>query len=438
LALRFPGNRNPNHYFPVTEKATRVDAADGAAERPWYIVGLDEVLVDIEVTGPTELARSLGLVPGESVQLSDAEYRRLQSRLDAGGHKRIVAAGGTVANTLNNYTYLSGEAAVLLGAIESSIRPGTPAFAYVAQTPAAVDLSHIVPVDGSTGTAITFVGSDGERSFGVAPGVSGAYPAEAMPAEIVRHAAVALTSLYCLRPSHRPIAKAALAMMQTAKEAGVPVAFGMGTAGLVREKRQQVQEILAEFVCIAAMNALEAEALTGEGDALLAAQRILDWVDCVIITEGPRGLTMAGYTDEKVKRHTKESIRSKSIAEYNRWEYSRLMRREDCESPLRVYSHIHPYRGGPDRLRNTSGAGDAALAALLHDAVANAYHRETVPTSEKHAAGVRFLTYSSLSRTAQYGNRVAYEVLRSHSPRLSGPVGHDDDDDDDDDVTAAA
>ena len=78
-------------------------------------------------------------------------------------------------------------------------------------------------------------------------------------------------------------------------------------------------------------------------------------------------------------------------------------------------------------MRSTSGAGDAALAALLHDIAANRYHRTTVPDSEKHQAPVRFLTYSSLSRNTQYGNRVAYEVLRLNSPRLDGPVGHDED-----------
>ena len=78
-------------------------------------------------------------------------------------------------------------------------------------------------------------------------------------------------------------------------------------------------------------------------------------------------------------------------------------------------------------MSNTNGAGDAALAAVLHDIAANRYHRATVPDSEKHSAPVAFLTYSSLSRIAQYGNRVAYEILRGRSPRLDGPVGPDDD-----------
>ena len=41
---------------------------------------------------------------------------------------------------------------------------------------------------------------------------------------------------------------------------------------------------------------------------------------------------------------------------------------------------------------------------------------------------MNFLSYSSLSRNAQYGNRVAYEVIKRQSPRLDALVGHDDDD----------
>jgi len=388
-------------------------------------VGLDEVLVDVEVTGSAALARELGLVPGESVQLSEEACQRALERLSEEGRIGSCAAGGTVANTLNNYALLSAEPAVLLGSIERCIRPGSPAFAYVAQTPKAVDLSMLRAVEGSIGIAITFVSDDGERAFGVAPGVAGEYPASAVPADVVRNASVALTTLYCLRPASRPISGAALEMMRIASDANVPVAFGLGTAGLVREMREEVRELLDAYVAIAAMNVQEAEALTGESDALLAGQALLDLVDVAVITEGPRGLTLCGYTDERVRRETREGIRSKAIPDYNRWEFSRLVRSADCGRPLRVYSHIHPYRGGPARLSNTSGAGDAALAAILHDIAANAYHRATVPNSTKHAGPARFLTYSSLSRNAQYGNRVAYEVLQARTPRLDGPVDAD-------------
>ena len=67
-------------------------------------------------------------------------------------------------------------------------------------------------------------------------------------------------------------------------------------------------------------------------------------------------------------------------------------------------------------IKNTNGAGDAALAAVLHDLAANLYHRTKVPNSPKHTGD--FLTYSSISQISKYANRVSFEVLSQNSPRL--------------------
>jgi inosine kinase len=77
---------------------------------------------------------------------------------------------------------------------------------------------------------------------------------------------------------------------------------------------------------------------------------------------------------------------------------------------------MDPFMGGPGDVKNTNGAGDAALAALLHDLCANNYHRAVVPYSPKHKAN--YLTYSSLSQICKYASRVSFEVLRHQSPRL--------------------
>lgn len=424
--MRFPGSRIKKFYFPVTDKKTQVVATPDPEDKPWYVLGLDEVIVDLEIYGCTlDFVQQLGLIPGESVHLTPEKMRELLQRVLDSGLDWRYAAGGTTANTLANYTHLAGEPAVLLGAVESAIRPGSPAFAYVSQTPKAVDLSYLLPVVGDIGLAVTCFTPDGERSFGVAPGISGDVPPEAIPPNLVRDAAVVLTNLYCFADPARPIARAARRMLGLAHEAGVPVAFGLGTAGLVRKLRPEVEQLLGRYVSIAAMNAAEAEALTGESDVLKACARLLDFVDVGLVTEGALGLTLCGYTDESVKRQTTDGIHSKSIPDYNRWEFSRLVRRASAPAPMRIFSHTHPYMGGPDRLSNTSGAGDAALAALLHDLSANHYHRLKVPDSIKHKGAVSYLSYSSLSRNAQYANRVAYEVLRNRSPRLDGPVGSD-------------
>ncbi|MCL2325258.1 MAG: inosine/guanosine kinase [Proteobacteria bacterium] len=427
--MRFPGIRKAKYYFPVTEKRSSVVA--GTAAKPWYVVGLDEVIVDLEIRDcPQALLSELGLVSGESVQFSPQEIARLLERVHAEGLHVQYAAGGTVANTLCNYTHLSGEPAILLGAIPAVIQPGTPAFAYVAQTPKAVNLDRLVPIAGEVGIAVTCFTPDSERSFAVAPGISGDYRAEDISEALVRQASVVVTSLYCLANANRPIAKAAIRLMEMAHEANVPVAFGMGTSAIVKRMRHELIDIVRRYVNIAAMNAREAEALTGYADPLMAGNALLEIADAALITEGARGLTLCGYTDESVKRATRDGVRSKSAIEnYNQYEYSRLALHKNCPNPIRVFSHIHPYLGGPQTLCNTSGAGDAALAAFLHDVAATRYHAESVPDSLKHKQGIEFLTYSSLSRNAQYGNRVAYEVLRSHSPRLEAPIGNDKEDD---------
>jgi len=424
VAVRFPGSRNPKHYFPVTKKQSKV-VFGWAGKSRWYITGLDQLIVDIEVHERDDLAAEVGLARGESILLDGEKAQRLLRQICDPKCVFAMSAGGSVGNTLNNFTFLSGEPAVLLGAINENIRPGDPAFHYVAQTSKAVDLAYLVERRGSLATAVTFISKNGERSFAVTPGICNDYPAEQLPVRVIQESAAVVTSLYCLRDPAWPIARAAERLMALASEAAIPVALGMGTAGLVRERRQAAQELLARYVTIAAMNVAEAEALTGEKDALLSCQRVLDWVDLVIITEGPRGLTMGGYVDEQFRRETEQEIRSKAIPEYNRWEYSRLMRRGDCQTPQKIYTHIHPYQGGPERLVNTNGAGDAALAAVLHDIVANRYHLATVPQCAKHPADIPFLSYSSLSRCAQYGNRVAYDILIGHSPRLDTAVGPD-------------
>ena len=111
------------------------------------------------------------------------------------------------------------------------------------------------------------------------------------------------------------------------------------------------------------MNEEEAEALTGENDPLLASDKALDWVDLVLCTAGPAGLYMAGFTEEEVKRKTQHPLLPGAIAEFN------------------------------------------------------SYHRSNVPNSSKHK--FTWLTYSSLAQVCKYANRVSYQVLNQHSPRLT-------------------
>lgn len=417
--MRFPGQRKSKHYFPVHARdpllaAARVDEP----LRPTHVVGVDQTLVDIEArVGPGLLERH-GLAKGASQVLDQGRAEALYDELKAGGLVTHEFAGGTVGNTLHNYSVLADDTSILLGVMSETIRIGTYAYRYLCNTSSRVCLEHLQPVDGPVGRCLALISEDGERTFAISEGMMNQLRPESVPGEIFSGASALLLTAYLMRcrPGD-PMPEAALRAARLAREAGVPVVLTLGTRFVIAERPEFWQRFIAEHVTVLAMNEEEAAALTGLDDPLLAADRALEWADLVLCTAGPLGLFLAGYTDDAVKRKTRHPLLPGPIPEFNRHEFSRPMRRAACAKPVRVYSHISPFMGGPAVIHNTNGAGDGALSALLHDMAANRYHRQNLPGSAKHAS--EFLTYSSFSQLCKYGNRVSYEVLVQSSPRLS-------------------
>jgi inosine kinase len=417
--MRFPGKRKSKHYFPVGSGERETFSFMGElpeAERV-YVVGLDQLLVDIEANVPEALLRDHGLVAGESVVLPDSQVDSLLGQLRRDNAIQGVFAGGSIGNTLHNFSVLSDNRSVALGTICANIRVGDEAFKYLCTTSSHVDFSYLRPVDGPMARALCLVTPGGERTFAIGKGIMNELTAEWIPEEVIKGSSALVVSTYLLRDEKAPMHAASLRAQEIAHEARVPVVFALGTAGLVREKRDMLLEHLKARVSVLAMNESEAEALFDEADPLLALEKALESVDMALLTAGPKGLYMGAWVERELARPTRDMIHSKSIAEYNKYEYSRAMRREDCKDPIKVYTHINPFMGGPGVIKNTNGAGDAALAALLHDLAANRFHRMRVPNSPKHASG--FLTYSSIHQVAKYCNRVSFEVLCQNSPRLS-------------------
>ncbi len=414
--MRFPGKRKTKHYFPVAERSHH-SFVEGSSDTDVYLAGIDQVLVDIEAHVDDDFLDRLGVGKGQSIVLDDAVIDATYDALKAAD--RIVGeyAGGSVGNTLHNYAVLADERAVLLGAITRHITIGDYAFHYVRNTSSRVNLDHLHSVDGPMGRAICFVTSDGERTFAISRGVMDDVPVASLPGDLIGGAAALVLTAYLLRDPSAPIYTTTLRAIEVARTAGVPVVLSLGTAWLVRDNRDFLADLIRDSVTIVAGNLDEFAALTGETDPLIAGRAALALADLVLLTRDRHGLYLCGHVDAAQARETGDAIHSKSIAEYNRFEYSRAMRRVDCDSPLQVFSHINPYHGGTAVVRNTNGAGDAALAALLHDLAANAHHRKVSPTSPKHSAS--FLTYSSMHQICKYANRVSYEVLRRNAPRLT-------------------
>lgn len=417
--MKFPGKRKSKHYFPVSARdpLLQITQPEQEVSGSW-IVGIDQTLVDIEANVDDDFVARYGLSSGHSLVIADDVSEALYAELTRENLITHQFAGGTIGNTLHNYSVLADDRSVLLGVMCSNVQIGSYAYRYLCNTSSRTDLNYLQGVDGAIGRCFTLIGENGERTFAISPGLMNQLKKESIPEEVIAGASALVLTSYLVRCAPgEPMPEATMEAIGFAKKHNVPVVLTLGTKYVIGDKPEFWQAFLREHVSILAMNEEEAEALTGLSDPLMASNMALDWVDLVLCTAGPNGLFMAGYTEEEGKRVTQHPLLPGAIPEFNQYEFSRAMRHQDCEQPLKIFSHIAPYMGGPEKIMNTNGAGDGALAAMLHDITANNYHRLNVPNSSKH--GRNYLTYSSLAQVCKYANRVSYQVLNQHSPRLS-------------------
>ncbi|MBS0854516.1 MULTISPECIES: inosine/guanosine kinase [unclassified Tatumella] len=416
--MKFPGQRKSKHYFPVSARDPLLQAAPADSETTSPVVGIDQIMVDIEAKVDDSFIERYGLSRGHSLVIENDVAEALYQELFNGQLISHQFAGGTIGNTLHNYSVLSDDRSVLLGVMCNNIRIGDYAYRYLCNTSSKVDLNYLQGVCGSIGRCYTLIGEHGERTFAISPGDMNQLQPESITEQVIADASVLVLTSYLVRAKEgEPMPQATMKAIEYAKKHQVPVVLTLGTRHVIADNPQFWRDFLRDHISIVAMNEDEACELTGESDPLLAADKALEWVDLVLCTAGPAGLYMAGFTEQETRRKTNLPLLPGAIPEFNQYEFSRGMRRQDCRQPAKIYSHIAPYMGGPEKIMNTNGAGDGALAAVLHDISANNYHRQKVPNSSKHVQ--QYLTYSSLAQVCKYANRVSYQVLNQHSPRLS-------------------
>ncbi|MFS2225207.1 inosine/guanosine kinase [Pantoea sp. B65] len=418
--MKFPGKRKSKHYFPVSARDPLLQPQlqpENEHGSSW-VVGIDQTLVDIEAKVDDAFVARYGLSRGHSLVIEDDVAEALYSELMRDQLISHQFAGGTIGNTLHNYSVLADDRSVLLGVMCSNVQIGGYAYRYLCNTSSRTDLNYLQGVDGAIGRCFTLIGENGERTFAISPGMMNQLREESIPEQVIAGASALVLTSYLVRcKPGEPMPQATMKAIELAKKHNVPVVLTLGTKYVIADNPPFWRDFLRDHVSIVAMNEDEACELTGFSDPLQASSQALDWVDLVLCTAGPNGLYMAGFTEDEGKRKTNHPLLPGAIPEFNQYEFSRAMRYQDCQQPLRIFSHIAPYMGGPEKIMNTNGAGDGALAALLHDITANNYHRSNVPNSSKH--GRNYLTYSSLAQVCKYANRVSYQVLNQHSPRLT-------------------
>ncbi|MDN3486727.1 inosine/guanosine kinase [Pseudoalteromonas sp. Scap03] len=417
--MKFPGRRRHKHYFPVEAKDPLTNQLN-ATERLHrsYVTGIDQIVVDIEAKVDQAFLDEFQLRRGMSQVIDNDITNALYDRLKLNDMVDYEFAGGTVGNTMHNYSVLADDRSVLLGVMSENIKIGSYAYRFLCNNSSRVDLDYLQPVDGPIGRCFTLIDETGERTFAISAGLMNYLKPESIDKELIEGSSALVISAYLMRTQgDETMTEATMQAIKYANDANVPVVLTLGTKFLIEQDPTWWANFVEKHVDILAMNEEEGQAITGYEDPLLAADKALDWVDLVICTAGEKGLFMAGFVDDSCKRETEYPLLPGAIPDFNRYEFSRAMRKVDCENPIKAYSHTAPFMGGPDSIKNTNGAGDCALAAVLHDLSANVYHKLNVANSAKHQQ--QAITYSSLAQISKYANRASFEVLVQHSPRLS-------------------
>jgi inosine kinase len=415
--MKFPGKRKFKHYFPVGTPRPFSPERDVIDQALFPLVGIEQTLVDVEAQVSYEFMEKYGLTRGVSAMPSPEIGEAILADATALGLIRNQQAGSTVGNTLHNFSILADAPAIQLGVMANPIHFGSSAYHFLRTTSTRVNLDHMQPVT-AIGRALTLITPDGERSFVILPGDMDNLSPQSIPEAAFKQASAVLFNAYLFRTrEHGTIFQAMEKCVQHAKAQAIPVGITLGTHHVVSQYRDEIEAFIKAKVNLIACNEEEAEALTGESDPLSAMNKLLDMADMVLLTAGPAGLYFGGHTDSQCARITKYPLKSGAIPEFNRYEFSRPLLKDDCDNPIKVISHINPFMGGPERIVNTNGAGDGALAALLHDMAANHFHHQVMPSSSKHDRN--YMTYSSFAQVCKYANRVSYEILVQSSPRLA-------------------
>jgi inosine kinase len=415
--MKFPGQRKIKHYFPVTTpKAVLESKKQQGIES--HICGIDQTLVDIEAPVDDAFLAHFELIKGTSCLVDDTQAEAVYRALLAAKSISHEFAGGTIGNTLHNFSVLSDNRSVLFGVISDPIRAKGYAYKYLCNTSSKVDLDLLQPVSGPIGRCFTLISEDGERTFAFNQGMANALNNDHIHEDVVARSSALVISSYLMRVGEGDtIDGATMRAVAFANKHHVPVVLSLGTKQIIAQDPKWWLDFIEKHISVLAMNEEEAETLTGHADPLLASESALRVCDLVLLTAGPEGLYLSGYTDYELKRDTTNPLKTGAISDFNQFEFSRAMGKTECKEPMMVFSHIEPYMGGPDKIKNTNGAGDGALSALLHDMAANHYHKQHFPNSSKHIRTA--LTYSSFAQVCKYSNRVSFEMLNQHSPRLS-------------------
>ncbi|MEX8990612.1 inosine/guanosine kinase, partial [Salmonella enterica] len=248
--MKFPGKRKSKHYFPVNARDPLLQQIQPEQEtNASWVVGIDQTLVDIEAKVDDDFITRYGLSAGHSLVIEDEVAEKLYQELTRENLITHQFAGGTIGNTMHNYSVLADDRSVLLGVMCSNIEIGSYAYRYLCNTSSRTDLNYLQAVDGPIGRCFTLIGESGERTFAISPGHMNQLRAESIPEAVIAGASALVLTSYLVRcKPGEPMPDATMKAIEYAKKHNVPVVMTLGTKFVIADNPQWWQAFLKENV----------------------------------------------------------------------------------------------------------------------------------------------------------------------------------------------
>lgn len=240
--MKFPGKRKSKHYFPVNARDPLLQQIQPEQEtNASWVVGIDQTLVDIEAKVDDDFITRYGLSAGHSLVIEDEVAEKLYQELTRENLITHQFAGGTIGNTMHNYSVLADDRSVLLGVMCSNIEIGSYAYRYLCNTSSRTDLNYLQAVDGPIGRCFTLIGESGERTFAISPGHMNQLRAESIPEAVIAGASALVLTSYLVRcKPGEPMPDATMKAIEYAKKHNVPVVMTLGTKFVIADNPQML------------------------------------------------------------------------------------------------------------------------------------------------------------------------------------------------------
>lgn len=252
------------------------------------IIGIGNALMDIVVKLPSdEILRQNSLPKGSMTLVDASSSESINDQTE--GLEKILAPGGSVANTIDGLARLGADAAFV-----GKVGKDAMGVLYGKRLEETGAKPLLFETNTPTGKAMALVTPDGERTFGTFLGAAIELSPDDLTIDLFRNYDIAYIEGYLVQ-NHDLVRKA----VELAREAGLQIAIDLASYNVVEDNLSFLQEIVAEYVDIIFANEEESKAFTGLNpeDAL---DEFAKFCDIAIVKIGSKG-SLIKKGDEVVK-----------------------------------------------------------------------------------------------------------------------------------------